>query len=201
MGVAAAAGAARAQPPDGGGEGGAEVAAFSHRYQFGLHLQGGIGYRGLFTYDEEYCGELKDDGTNKPNCLGRTPFGLDIGLSYGVTDRMELMVETRLGIERDIGGAPADDDGPRSIAIAPGIKGYIADIGPTQLFATLQFAIDFTGYDQIDEVDLGVRNVNGVQYDLSDNLGFYFFFGEQVSWRRWLRFEGEAGLGAQVRIP
>jgi hypothetical protein len=194
LAVMLAAGSARAQSV-------VEVVSFSHKYQFGLHVQGGLGYRGIFPYDEEFCGELDDDGGTKASCLGRTPFAMDVGLSFGVTDRLELLAEARVGLERDIGEVSGDDEGPRSIAIAPGIKGYIAEIGPGMLFATLQFAVDFTGYEQIDETDFGVRNVNGFQFDLNDNFGFFIFVGEQVAFRRWLSFEVEAGLGAQLRVP
>src|SRR5262245_7448305 len=66
---------------------------FSHKHQFGIHVQGGVGYRGVFPYNEEYCGELQDDGSTKSSCLGRNPFQLDVGLSYGLTDRLELIAE------------------------------------------------------------------------------------------------------------
>jgi hypothetical protein len=176
------------------------VLDFSHRGQVGLHLAGGMGYRGIFPYDGEYCGELKDGGGNKANCLGKSPFGFDVGLAYGLTDRLEGLLELRLGVERDIGSRP-NVDGPRPVSILPGVKFYLADIGPTMFFSTLQLAIDFTSYDQIDKNDVGVRNVNGLQVDLHRTFGIFFFFGEQVSWRRWLRFEVEAGVGAQVRFP
>jgi hypothetical protein len=178
----------------------ADSEVFSHKHQIGLHLQGGVGYAGVFPYDGEFCGELDDEGMNK-NCLGRSPWGLDIGLSYGLTRRLEIIAETRLGLERDVGPVPGDDDGPHSVAIAPGIKGYIADIGPTHIFMTLQLVVDFTSYDQVDDTDIGGRNANGVQIDLSDNFGIYAFVGEQLTARRWLRFEVEGGFGAQVRIP
>jgi len=195
-----AGGAARAQDPAGEATADSE-AEFSHRHQFGLHVQGGAGYRGVFPYNEEYCGELKDDGTNKSNCLGRNPYALDVGLSYGVTRRLELIAEVRLGLERDIGEASADDEGPHTFAVSPGIKGYFAAIGPTMLFATLQLPVDFTSYGQIDKTDFGVRNINGVQYDFNDNFGFFVFAGEQLTFIRWLMFEVEAGVGLQLRVP
>jgi hypothetical protein len=173
---------------------------FSHKGQFGLHLQGAIGYRGIFPYDGEYCGQLKDGGGNKANCLGRSPFGFDIGLGYGVLRQLEVFLEMRLGIERDIGSEP-DQDGPRTVALAPGVKLYLGGVGDMIFFATLQLPIDFTSFDQVDKNDFGVRNVNGLQIDLHRTFGMYVMFGEEVSWRRWLRFEIEAGLGLQARFP
>ncbi|HEU5056780.1 MAG TPA: hypothetical protein VFU21_09640 [Kofleriaceae bacterium] len=176
--------------------------AFSHKGQVGLHLQGVMGYRAIVTYDEEYCGDLKEDdgGGNSSACYGRSPFGLDVGLAYGVMDRLEILLEIRLGLERDIGAAP-DMDGPRMFALAPGVKAYLGQIGEMAFFSTLQLPIDFTSFDQVDKNDFGIRNVNGLQLDLHRTFGIYVMFGEEVSWRRWLRFEIEAGLGAQARFP
>lgn len=175
-------------------------AGFSHKGQVGVHLQGGIGYRGLFPYDGEYCGQLKDDGGNKANCVSRRPFVLDLGVGYGVTRSLELFAELRVGLESDFGVRPGQD-GPRAVVLSPGIKVYIAEVGATQFFSTLQLPIDFTDYEQIDKNDFGVRNINGLQLDLHKTFGVFLFFGETVTWRRWLGFEVEAGFGAQVRFP
>ena len=179
----------------------ARAAGFSHKGQVGVHIAGGIGYRGIFTYDEEYCGELKDDGGNRSPCLGRSPFGLDVGLGYGVARTLELFVEMRFGLEKDFGPAP-NMSGPRPRAFSPGIKLYLGDLGPTtKFFSTLQLPIDFTDHEQLDKNDFGIRNINGLQLDVHHTFGIFLYFGEQVSWRRWLRFEVEGGLGAQVRFP
>lgn len=178
----------------------AEEDSFSHRGQIGFNLQGGFGYRATFPYGEEFCGQRAADGSNKPNCLGRSPFALDLGVSYGVLDLLELFVELRVGLERDFGERPGDS-GPRVLVLAPGIKGYIAEVGQLRLFSTLQVPIDFTGYGQFSKVDLGVRNVNGFQLDVHRTTGIYFYVGETASFRRWLRFEIEGGLGMQARFP
>lgn len=174
--------------------------AFSHKGQVGVHLQGVMGYRSIVTYDEEFCGDLKDSGANRSTCYGRSPFGFDVGLGYGVLDILEVFLEMRLGVERDIGTEP-NMDGPRMVALAPGVKAYLGRIGEMAFFSTLQFPIDFTSFDQVDKNDFGLRNVNGLQLDLHRTFGLYVMFGEEVSWRRWLRFEIEAGLGLQARFP
>src|SRR6185503_14001352 len=75
-----------------------EEPAFSHKGQVGLHLQGVMGYRSIVTYDKEYCGDLKDNGSaNSSTCYGRSPFGFDVGLGYGVLDILEVFLEMRLG--------------------------------------------------------------------------------------------------------
>ena len=174
--------------------------AFSHKGQVGLHLQGVLGYRSIVTYDEEFCGELKDGGANRSTCYGRSPFVLDVGLAYGVFSMLEVMLEMRLGLEKDIGATP-NQDGPRTFALAPGVKAYLGRFGEMAFFSTLQLPIDFTSFDQVDKNDFGVRNINGLQLDLHRTFGVYVLFGEEVSFRRWLRFEIEAGLGVQARFP
>ena len=175
---------------------------FSHKGQVGVHVAGGIGYRGIFTYDEEYCGELKDDGTgNRSPCLGRSPFALDVGLGDGVARTLALFGEMRGGLEKDFGAGPGRR-GPRQLAFSPGVKLYLGDLGPTtKFFSTLQLPIDWTDHEQLDKNDFGIRNINGLQLDVHHTFGIFLYFGEQVSWRRWLRFEVEGGLGAQVRFP
>lgn len=172
---------------------------FSHKGQVGVNIQGGMGFRALFPYDEEFCGELKDNGENKPNCLKRSPFAIDFQLGYGVFDKMELFVHARVGLEKDI-GANTTADGPRVFEVSPGIRGYIGEVGNTRFFSTAQFSIDLTDY-HIDGPDYGIRNQNGFQLDLHKTFGLYLYFGEIVSWKRWLRFEVEAGIGAQARFP
>ncbi|HEY8145569.1 MAG TPA: hypothetical protein VIG06_22970 [Kofleriaceae bacterium] len=176
--------------------------SFSHKGQVVLHLQGVLGYRSIVTYDEEYCGDLKKDdgGGNSATCYGRSPFSLDVGLGYGVLDILEVFLEMRFGLERDIGATP-NMDGPRTVALAPGVKAYLGRIGEMAFFSTVQLPIDFTSFDQVDKNDFGIRNVNGLQLDLHRTFGVYVMFGEEVSWRRWLRFEIEAGLGVQARFP
>ena len=42
---------------------------FTHKGQVGLHLQGVMGYRSIVTYDKEFCGDLKDNGSaNSSTC-------------------------------------------------------------------------------------------------------------------------------------
>ena len=173
--------------------------ATSHKGQFGVHAQMGLGYRVLFPYHEEFCGIA-----GKSVCSGRAPFFVELGLSYGVSDSIELLADVRLGTERDF--AEGAEQGPRALVVAPGIKVYIDNDGGTKFFSTLQLAIDFTDFAATtsgleDATDFGVRNVNGVLFDISKQLGFYFHFGETIGFARWLRFEIDGGLGIQGRFP
>jgi hypothetical protein len=173
----------------------------SHKGQGMVNLQLGTGYRAIFTYDQEFCGDIAEDGENSTNCTGRKPLLLGIVLGYGVLDSLEAIVELGVGLEGDFGDRADPDDGPRQIVVAPGIKAYLAELGPMQLFSSMQFAIDFTDYAEPDGVDYAVRNINGLQFDVHRTLGLYFYFGEQVGFRNWLSFTVEAGAGIQARFP
>ncbi len=181
---------------------GEEEERFDHEGQFDVNLQFGLGYRGIFTYDEEFCGDVKDDGTgeNKTNCLGRSPFAIDVAFGYGLLDKLELFLQMRVGIEEDF-GETVSAEGTRLFAISPGIRGYLADLGKGRFASTAQLWIDLTDYAQFDQNDVGVRNTNAFHYDLHKTFGIYAYFGEIFSWRRWFRFEVEAGVGVQARFP
>lgn len=176
---------------------------YTHQGQFGVQGAGGFGFRFIAPYNEEYCGQVDQDNPSDPKavCSARSPFALDLGLSYGVARSLELLFETRIGLERDFGASPSDDDGPRQLAFAPGIKIYIRDAGLTKFFSSLQFAIDVTDFAQASKTDYGVRNTNGLQFDFHRTFGVYFYFGETLAFARWFRFEMDAGIGLQFRVP
>jgi len=173
----------------------------SHKGQGLVNLQLGTGYRAIFTYEDEFCGDLADDGGNATNCAGRKPLVLGIIGGYGVTDSLEVILELGVGLEGDFGDRADPDDGPRQFFVAPGIKAYLADLGPTQLFSTVQFVFDFTDFSQLETNDYAIRNINGLQFDIHRTMGLYAYFGESVGFRNWLSFTVEAGGGIQARFP
>jgi hypothetical protein len=201
--VASAEDAPKAKPPAD------EVAldddgAISHEGQVGFHLRPGLGYRFIAPYDNEYCGQAASDNPGEPRgaCAERAPLFLDLGASYGVTQSLELLFETRVGLEREFGASLGDpDDGPRPFAIAPGIRVYINDAGVVKFHSSFQVVVDFTDFDQVPETDYGIRNVNGLQFDFHRTVGVFVAFGETLAVRRWFRFEMDASVGFQARFP
>jgi hypothetical protein len=176
--------------------------ALSHKGQVGVSLGVGTGYRGILPYDDgEFCGDKNDMGANDDLCIGRSPFSLDIGLSYGISRKLELLLEMRVGLEADFGSSTTADDGPKVSRFAPGVKLYVRDVGVTKFYSTLQLVIGTTDYPTNSTKDFGIKQTNGLQFDLHKTVGVFFFFGEQTGWKRWLRFEMDAGLGIQARFP
>jgi len=180
----------------------------NHKGQLGLALSLVTGGRFIKTYDEEYCGDRDTNGTRTGNatyCLGRVPASIDLIASYGLTARLELLFELRLGLERDFAGNATSSDGPRLRHYAPGVKFYFSDSGLMKFFSTAQVAIDSTGYTDPSGADLGVdytlRNANGLQLDFHEAYGAYAFFAEEVAFKRWISVGVEVGVGFQARYP
>lgn len=170
----------------------------AHGRQAGAYVQGGLGYRVLFPYDEEFCGDA-----GKSVCTGRSPAFLELGLQYALTDALELIGDVRLGLESDFSLA---GDAPRALVLSPGVRFFVEDPGRVKLFMTAQAVVDLTdfagaGIGLEEGADFGFRNVNGVLLDLQRHLGVHLFLGETIGFVRWLRFELDAGMGLQVRFP
>lgn len=178
----------------------------SHHKQFELSIRLVEGLRAIAPYNgDEFCGDVDVTRANQfaAVCTGRTPFSIDLELGYGVSRKVDAFIELRLGLESDFGASPSDVDGTRQFHISPGARFFFADAGSSKLFTTAQIVLDTSGYRNVAggelSADFGVRNMNGLWFDLDKAYGFYFFVGETATFARWLRFELEAGVGFQGR--
>ena len=178
-----------------------------HKGQVGFSARFGLGERAIATYDSKYyCGTL--DSTAKygyaPVCTERTPLALGLEASYGVATTVELLVELRLGLERDFGGKPGDD-GPRPLFLAPGARFFFSEAKRAKLFVQPEFVFDFSGYKDAAGMDrgtdYGVRGLEGLWVDLHRSYGMYVFVGETLEMARWLDASFEIGAGFQGRYP
>jgi hypothetical protein len=184
------------------------AADFSHRHQFGLSLRVAAGLRAIATYDNnDYCGGVDTTTTshNAPVCTGRTPFSFDVEASYGVARKVDLIIEGRFAVESDfMASQTAMTSGPHPVRIAPGVRLFYSEGIHSKLFSTAQLVFDFTGYkDQAGASrgnDIGVRNINGLWYDLTHDYGIYGYFGEGMEFARWFDMELEVGVGFQARF-
>jgi hypothetical protein len=155
-----------------------------------------------------YCGDT-DPATSTGNaavCTGRAPLALDLELGYGVARRIDLVLELRLGLESDFGATSLTaEDGPRMFHLSPGARFFFSDSAKTKLFTTAQAVFDFSGYEDLAGgtrgTDVGLRNLSGLWFDLARAYGIYVYIGETITFSRWLKFEGEAGVGIQGRYP
>ncbi|HTA19268.1 MAG TPA: hypothetical protein VK989_08245 [Polyangia bacterium] len=170
-----------------------EPPTMSHRLQFGLALLPGTGYRAIFPYQEMInCGQA-----NKRICTSRLRTFLDVQPSFGFASHWDLIVDLRFGLEEDFTGT-------HEFAIAPGVRYWVDPQEHAKFFATIQAAFDTTAQHDAQlshNDDVAVRNSNGFMYEVMRNFGVYVQFGETIGFVRWLRFEIDAGLGVQARLP
>jgi hypothetical protein len=167
-----------------------------HRHQTGLSLMPGLGYRVIVPYNEgEPCGDSSGDASKRV-CTSAVPFFLDLQVSFGVSRRIDLVTDLRFGIGKD----PASKT--RQFALAPGFRVWLDQDVQLKFYTTVQFLYDSTDYHGVlPRHDFGIRNSNGLMYDVIRNVGFFVQFGESFGFRRWFRIELDAGLGVQVRFP
>ena len=167
-------------------------ASLLHKYQLGIALLPGAGFRGIAPYDEGVnCGQQA-----KRVCTGMLPFFIDVQPSFGFAEHWDILIDLRFGIESDFTRS-------HQFAIAPGFRYWVDPELPFKFFATIQGVFDATAQRSalVQDNDFGVRNANGFMFELMPNFGIYAQFGETLGFRRWLRFEIDGGVGVQARIP
>ena len=49
-------------------------------------------------------------------------------------------------------------------------------------------------------VDIGLRSMNGLWFDLERGYGFYAYAGPTLMFKRWLEADMELGVGVQARF-
>lgn len=174
-------------------------AQVNHKYQTGLSIMPGSGYRLIVRYKEgQYCGDSSGI-TNKPLCANYVPFFLDFQLAFGVAARADVIADLRFGLQSD----PAVP-GNHQFAVAPGLRFWLDQDVSLKFYTTLQFVYDHTDFSNspgIGSSDVGMRNANGLMYDPIRNVGFFVQFGETIGFMRWFRIDLDIGLGAQLRFP
>jgi len=174
-------------------------AQVNHKYQTGLSIMPGTGYRLIVRYKEgQFCGD-SSGMPNKPLCANYVPMFLDFQLAFGVGARADIIADLRFGLQSD----PAVP-GSHQFAISPGLRFWLDQEVALKFYTTLQFVYDHTDFSTspgISSSDVGMRNANGLMYDPIRNVGFFVQFGETIGFMRWFRIDLDVGLGAQIRFP
>ena len=180
-----------------------------HGHQFGVELGLGLGYRLIKPYGDIWCGERTNDpdNPNEPFCSSMSPLFLDMGLSFGATASVEVVVHTRMGLMKD----PISDRRP--ISLFAGVRLWVDSEGAFKWALGLEGMVDFTkqdgtkqqrpgyGIPKQDELDAGGRFYGQIQYDFLQYVGIYAQFSGLVGALRWLRVELEGIVGVQARLP
>lgn len=159
-----------------------------HRFQFGLGVRAGTGYRVIMPYHEENCGQV-----DKSVCGSRQPFWLEVSPSFGITRSLELLVDVRFALEEDFTDS-------RAFFVAPGIKYYTDAEDLFKFFFTGQAV--FENQEQKEDLssfDIGIRSAMGVQFDLLRYVGLFAQGGIIIGFKRWLTFVIDFAVGVQAR--
>jgi hypothetical protein len=174
-------------------------AQVNHKFQTGLSIMPGTGYRLIVRYKEgQDCGDSSGIH-NKPVCAHYVPVFLDFQLAFGVAARADVILDLRFGLQSD----PAVPS-HHQFAVAPGLRFWLDQDIALKFYTTLQFVYDHTDFSttgSVNSSDVGMRNANGLMYDPIRNVGFFVQFGETIGFMRWFRIDLDVGLGAQIRFP
>jgi len=182
-----------AAPPIFGGP-----AQANHKYQTGLSIMPGAGYRLIVPYKEgQFCGDQSGIG-DKRVCANYVPFFMDVRLSFGVASRADVFLDMRFGLQSDSAMPSA-----HQFALAPGIRFWLDQEVTLKFYTTLQFVFDYLDFRSTgpSNADVGMRNANGLMYDPIRNVGFFIQFAETVGMMRWFRIDLDIGIGGQIRFP
>ena len=122
---------------------------------------------------------------------------LDLELSFGVSQTVELSILGRFGL--------VDDDAAEAnpLAFGFGARAYGSPDSMVKLFFGGRVMLDLTSSDVMEwnTVDVGLRGELGLQIDFVRYAGMYVQVGETIAVLRGLYFKTDAGIGAQFRFP
>ena len=165
----------------------------SHLHQVGLSFNAGSGYRFIVPYNDGiFCGQ---DG--KRVCTSHVPAFMEIELSYGAFESLDLIADLRFGLESDFTTT-------HDFFFAPGIKYFIDPNNAFKYYATGQLVFDSEDQMAVNSAasfDFGVRSALGMQYELWRNFGLFAQLGATLGFTRWLRMELDFAGGVQGRFP
>lgn len=167
----------------------AEEEKLNHKYQAGLGVRAGTGFRVIVPYGEENCGEA-----DKSVCGGRQPVWLELSPSFGITSSFELLVDVRIYLESDFSAG-------KGFFVAPGFKYYTDPDDLFKFFLTGQLVLENQDQAQpgLSSFDMGIRSALGLQFDILRYVGLYVQGGMILAFKRWLTFTVDLGGGVQFR--
>lgn len=164
---------------------------FGHRLQVGLSALVGVGYQFDVAYGGDHCN--MGDGTIASVCNHRSPMTLDIQLSFGITEGLEILAEYRLGLIEE-----TFLDGSRSMAAGLGIRYFISPLNRFKFFIGALLDIDFTqGLD----LDVFLRPIFGLQIEIVRWVAFFIQASVNLSFIRSFGISLDGGAGIQIRFP
>ena len=167
--------------------------SLDHRFQLGVSAAATIGYRYYIPWDDEnfFCdGVVKEEpNSNDSTCSTVSPFYLDLDVSFGVTEGLEIVLPWRIALtERSW-------DNEKEMLFAPGVRVYFSPEDTVKFFAQVGVNIEIQPH-----TDLGTRISGGLQIDFNRWIGIKFTVGANLLFFDGFLFQIEGTGGLQIRL-
>lgn len=168
--------------------------SLSHRNQVGIRFGAGVG--GLFAFKYASGPACGDDPTESACQRGGTGM-MDLDLSFGIGDSVEITALARFGLSTNI----ASDTKPLIFGL--GARAYANRHGIVKLFVGGRAMIDIqnSSVPNWSSVDVGARGEFGVMVDFIRWAGVYVQLGAGIQVLNGFYFLGDATGGVQARFP
>ena len=123
------------------------------------------------------------DYDSRGTSLDRAPFALTSYLTYGLGEALELELGGILSLE-----------GTRPLALSGGVRYFFNPLSFLKLYSTLDAVVPLTP-----RVDAGLRNEDGLQYDVNAHVGVFLGLDLSILFARELAAGAGIIVGAQGR--
>lgn len=178
---------------------------FAHEDQIGLRVGVGLPFVFAVKYGEgPICSHnLGDDGRPETLCRRVGAPLLDLDLSFGITEGVELLALARIGLA---GEEPTRNS---RLVLGAGIRSYGSPRSQVKAYIGVLVIADLTAAAEMGDptprdwgpADIGAAGQFGLQIEAMRNLGFYVQLGAGLQMLRGLYLIGDIAGGLQVRIP
>ena len=164
-----------------------------HKYQLGIAMLPGLGFRVIAPYEDERSTAASRRTASAPACSRFS----------STCSRRSASPSTGTSSSTCVSGSTPTSPRRTSSRSRPGsgtgwTQSCRSSSSPQSKACSTRPRRTSRG---VKNNDFGIRNANGLMFEVMRNLGFYIQFGETVGFVRWLRFEIDGGVGVQARIP
>lgn len=168
--------------------------SLSHLHQVGIRFGAGIG--GLFAF-KYASGPACGDVASESACRRAGPPMMDLDVSFGITDSVEITALARFGLSTNV----ASDVKPLVFGI--GARAYANRHGMFKLFVGGRAMIDIQNstVPNWHSIDFGARGEFGFMVDFIRWAGVYVQLGAGIQVLNGFYFMGDATGGVQARFP
>lgn len=168
--------------------------SLSHRHQVGIRFGAGMG--GLYAV-KYGSGPACSDNPAESTCRRAGVPTLDLDLSFGISDAVEISALARFGLSENIAS------NAKPLVFGLGVRAYSNQHGMFKLFVGGRVMLDIQSSSAPNwhGVDFGARGEFGFNVDFIRWAGVYVQLGAGIQVLNGLYFVGDATGGVQARFP